>query len=155
MTETPARTTGLRLTETQLHLSSRLADLARVFPWVEALAVEFALPEETVYAIHLCLEEALANIVRHGYRGEPGHPLSIEFRRAENGALQFVIEDEAPHFAPPDQDQPLPAAPPDAIGEIEPGGQGLRLMRRFAGSLRWEPLPHGNRLTIGFSGPAA
>jgi anti-sigma regulatory factor (Ser/Thr protein kinase) len=33
------------------------------------------------------------------------------------------------------------------------GGQGIRLMRKFAGSLAYQRLPGGNRLTMGFALP--
>lgn len=114
--------------------------------WVDALAADYAIPKETHFAIDLCLEEALSNIMRHGYSGQPDHPITIDFT-STGTSLTFVIEDLAPHFAPAEPADSRPAA---SIEEYRSGGLGLQLMRRFAGTLRWEPLPHGNRLTIGF-----
>jgi len=145
MPNIPAHTAKPRLT-----LSSRLSDLALVFPWVDDLAIEHCLSKDTVFAIHLCLEEALSNIIRHGYNGEPGHELRVDVRIDGASTLLFTIEDHAPHFVPPDPVETPAAALPVPIEEFETGGQGLRLMRKFAGSLDWQPTPHGNRLTIGF-----
>jgi anti-sigma regulatory factor (Ser/Thr protein kinase) len=132
---------------TRLTLKSQLAELSRVWPWVDALAAEYDLPEETHFAIDLCLEEALSNIIRHGYRGQPDHDLAIDFTSLGT-SVTFVIEDQALHYAP---GEPTEAQPANSIEEYRPGGLGVQLMRRFAGTLHWEPLPHGNRLTIGFT----
>jgi len=139
-------------TETRLVLHSQLAELSRVWPWVDALAAEYAIQEETRFAINLCLEEALSNIIRHGYRGQPNQAITVDFISAETG-LTFTIEDNAPHFMLPEPTEQLDSqqpAMPNSIQEFKPWGHGIHLMRRFAGSLAWEPLPNGNRLTIRF-----
>jgi anti-sigma regulatory factor (Ser/Thr protein kinase) len=133
----------------RLTLSSRLGDLALVRPWVEALAAEHAIGTETVYAIELCLEEALSNIVRHGYKNEPEHSIDLSFQRNADQTIKFDIEDRAPHF-----DQTGPGRKPPAedvdVDYLLPGGHGMPLMRKFSSSLVWEALPNGNRLTLTF-----
>jgi serine/threonine-protein kinase RsbW len=142
--------------EAKLRLGSRLADLAQVAPWVESLAAEHELPAELSFAVDLCLEEALSNVIRHGYNGQPDRPITIHctiLRPADGvGQLTVAIEDHAPHFNPLDTVQ-AEATSSQTLDELVPGGQGVRLLRKFAGSLKYEPLPDGNRLTIGFSIP--
>lgn len=130
----------------RLSLTSHLAELVRVAPWIGELAAEFDLPDEKRFAIELCLEEVLSNIVRHGYRGEAGHPLTVEFR-AEDGKATFVVEDSASAFEPT---KPADAVPQD-LETMTPGGQGLRLLFRFADSVAYERRSAGNRVTLGFS----
>jgi serine/threonine-protein kinase RsbW len=132
----------------QLELDSRLTELSRVQPWIEALADLHGLGEDTRFAIQLCMEEALANVVMHGYGNEPGHPVVIQ-SWVSDGALFFAIEDKAPPFAPGEPDSQDNAAKPD-LGSMTPGGNGIRLMRRFAGSLTYETISDGNRLTMSF-----
>jgi anti-sigma regulatory factor (Ser/Thr protein kinase) len=131
----------------RLTLSSRLADLALVNPWIEALAAEYAISTDTVYAIELCLEEALSNIVRHGYKGEPDHAIELHFHRNGDSTLKFAIEDCAPHF---DQTGPGRRQAVEDPDYLLPGGHGMPLMRKFSRSVEWEPLPNGNRLTLTF-----
>jgi serine/threonine-protein kinase RsbW len=132
-----------------LELDSQLSELIRVQAWVDELADWQGLGEDTRYAIQLCLEEALANVVLHGYRSEPGHPIVIRYWLSD-GILYFAIEDEAsPSFAP-NQLAPSNSATRPNLESIEPGGNGLRLLHKFAGSLSYEKLSRGNRLTIGF-----
>ena len=92
-------------------------------------------------------EKALANVVLHGYKSEPGHPILIE-SYVSAGLLFFAIEDKAPPFAPVDPGERTPR--PLVLDAMEPGGNGIRLIHRFAGSVSYEPLPDGNRLTMGF-----
>ncbi|HKF45984.1 MAG TPA: ATP-binding protein [Terracidiphilus sp.] len=132
---------------TQLRLESRMEDLALVHPWVEALAEYHAIPPPTVFAINLCLEEALANVVRHGYKDTAGSAMTVAFETHGERELSFVVEDSAPHFDPTVAPMETPAVP---LEEMKIGGNGILLMRKFAGSVKWEPLEHGNRLRIGF-----
>ena len=147
--------------EPRLTLKSQLHDLARLWPWIEALAAEYAVPAETQFAIQLCLEEALSNIVRHGYRGQPDQPITVEYTTPTVGGsmpagtqkLVFTVEDRAPAFDPLSPSAVEEAPAPTLIGQLQDGGRGIRLMRKFAGSLTYQRLPGGNRLTIGFALP--
>jgi serine/threonine-protein kinase RsbW len=149
--------------EPRLTLESQLEDLTLVWPWVEALGRRYSVPAETQFAIELCLEEALSNIIRHGYRGQPNQSISIAcavacapsgVKNQDAGELIFTVEDHAPPFDPL---APFTAAPAPARAvnsqELLPGGQGVRLMRKFTSRLAWQQLPHGNRLTLTFAIP--
>jgi anti-sigma regulatory factor (Ser/Thr protein kinase) len=118
--------------------------------WANALADRLRLSERTRYTICLCLEEALSNVILHGYRNESGHPIVIR-RWLASEMLYFAIEDKAPPFAP-DNDPPSTATPEArSIESLTPGGNGIHLLRHFADSLAYEQLREGNQLTIGFS----
>jgi len=133
--------------EATLTLRSQLTDLTLVGPWVDELAAKHGIADDTRFAIDLCLEEALSNVIRHGYGSEPDHTVTVDFRADGESGLTFTIEDSAPHFKPSEEIEPVETR---TIDEMEPGGQGIRLMRRFASSIVYEQLPRGNRLTLGF-----
>lgn len=130
----------------RIELCGDLAELDRVSPWVEALALRYQLPQQTVFAINLCLEEAISNIIRHGYKSDARQIIAISLQCIAN-ELQFTIEDQAPHFEP--KDAPIPS--PQSLEELTPGGLGIPLMRHFATRVEWKPLPAGNRLTLTFA----
>lgn len=135
-----------RFAPESLMLDSRLSELSRAQAWAGALADRLRLSGEVRYAVLICLEEALANVVLHGYRNEPGHPISLRARIA-NGALLVEVQDKAPPFDP--------EAAPSLAGNRElesltPGGYGLGLIRHFSGSLVHETLADGNRLAMSF-----
>jgi serine/threonine-protein kinase RsbW len=132
----------------RLELDSQLTELSRVQPWIEALADLHGLDEDTRFAIQLCMEEAVANVVMHGYGNEPGHPIVIQ-SWVSDGDLFFAIEDKAAPFAPSEPNSQSNLAKPD-LESMTPGGNGIRLMRRFSGSLTYEKLSVGNRITMSF-----
>ncbi len=129
-----------------LTLSSSLSDLGLVPPWIGRLAAPYAIPEDTRFAMDLCLEEVLSNVIRHGYAGEPGRRIFVQFSNPRKGYFILVVEDEAPRFDPLSVPEP-----PGSVEEAQAGGNGIRLLRRFADTLQHQATPTGNRLTIGFA----
>jgi serine/threonine-protein kinase RsbW len=129
-----------------LTLSSSLSDLGLVPPWIGLLAAPYAIPEDTRFAMDLCLEEVLSNVIRHGYAGEPGRHIFVQFSNPRKGYFILVVEDEAPRFDPLSVPEP-----PGSVDEAQAGGNGIRLLRRFADTLQHQATPTGNRLTIGFA----
>ena len=137
--------------EPRLTLQGQLDELARLWPWVEALAAEYNLPADTQFAIQLCLEEALSNIVRHG---QSDQPITVDYSTsAGNRELLFTLEDHGPAFNPLALSAAEETPAPASIDQLQVGGRGIPLMRKFAGSLAYQRLPGGNRLTIGFTLP--
>jgi anti-sigma regulatory factor (Ser/Thr protein kinase) len=140
-----AKTDGERLT-----LEGRLSEIARVPPWIERVVAPYAVPSTTTFAMELCLEEVLSNIIRHGHGGESSHEIVIRYRTPCDGFFTFVVEDDAPPFNPLlTRDPPSPPS----LGDISVGGQGIHLLKRFADAVEYEPTPTGNRLIVRFSSP--
>lgn len=135
----------------QLVLSSRLSEMERLPVWIDSLAAAYAIDENVKFAINLCLEEAVSNVIRHGYANREGQFLTVDCSSPRPGRFVFTVEDEAALF------NPLEIPPQPAIGQQEGqiGGQGIRLLRGFADSLEYEAKPAGNRLRIGFSNASA
>jgi len=135
----------------QLKLQSLISDMELLWPWVDEIAAAYAIPNDLQFAIHLCLEEAVSNVIRHGYGADPGHPVTVNFTPSESHELVFTVIDEAPPFNPLEMAALPDPPPPSSVEQLRPGGQGIRLMRKFAGGLTYERLPGGNRLTIRFT----
>jgi|SRR5665213_708622 len=141
---------AVQTSEELLVLQSKLGDLALVPPWIERMASAHAIPASTEFAMNLCLEEILSNIIRHGYANEPGHPISIRFTAIRRGNFQLVIEDQAPPFNP----VTAPISPiEETLEGRRDGGLGIRLIRDFAGNMKHESVTGGNRLSVRFSVP--
>jgi anti-sigma regulatory factor (Ser/Thr protein kinase) len=130
-----------------LTLESELSEIARVPPWIEKLASLHAIPDRIQYAMDLCLEEALSNVIRHGYAGESNHAITVRCEPHRDGLITLVVEDDAPPFNPLlVREPPLPRS----LGDIARGGQGIHLLKQFADAVEYERKPAGNRLTISF-----
>ncbi len=134
----------------RLTLKGQLDDMARLWPWVEALIAQYAVPSDTAFAIHLCLEEAISNVIRHGYDGQPGKALTVDCASPNAHEVVFTIEDQAHPFDPLEPEHIEGLVEPKPEDFLRPGGRGILLMRKFASSIEYERLAGGNRLTIGF-----
>ena len=87
-----------------------------------------------LHDIRLAVSEVCANVVEHGYTGEPGGSITIE-TTALAGRLVVRIEDDAPVFDP----SSLP--PPDLgrDGDLrEPGSLGWHLVYGVMDEVRHE-----------------
>jgi len=133
-------------------IQSRLSDIAPVSVWLDALALRHVIPKNIQFAMNLCLEEALSNIIRHGYDGADDRSIWVRFSRPDPSKFILTIDDEAPRFNPLE----LPEIEPNGrVGEIQVGGQGVRLIRAFADAVEYEPTASGNRLRMSFSSTSA
>jgi anti-sigma regulatory factor (Ser/Thr protein kinase) len=104
---------------------------------------ELALPARTAYALQLCIEEMVGNILLHGRR-EDGGAITIELEIL-TGPLRLVVRDDAAAFDPTAQPEPAPA---DDIHSAEIGGRGLPLVRRFSAGMLYERAGALNRVEI-------
>ena len=139
---------GTHTTGERLDLQSRMSELTHVASWIERLASRHTIPANTQFAMNLCLEEVLSNIIRHGYAGRPDRSIGVCFTSPRKNYFVLVVEDTAPPFNPVDS----PELPPiSAREDAAVGGQGIRLLRRFADALEYQTTPTGNRLSIGFT----
>lgn len=128
----------------RFRITASLANLAAVRHFVAATGTSFDLEEGTVVDVVQAVDEAVTNIVTHGYRHHPG-PIEIEMARV-SGDLIVRLSDVAPHFDPT-------AAPPTTglaphTGGIS-GGWGIQMMRTLTDRMSYRALSAGgNELTL-------
>ena len=130
-------------------------DISAAAQWVDTIAVEQQFPEQLVFALQVCLEELLTNVVRHGGAKSSGDlsevpipPLNVEISISTGAQrVSMAVEDNGKPFdvvnAPAHGiDQPL--------DEVQPGGLGIQLIRNFASSIAYERAGLGNRVIVEF-----
>jgi serine/threonine-protein kinase RsbW len=81
--------------------------------------------EEDIFAIHLALEEAFTNAVKHGNKMEPNKAVKIDYA-IEPDKIEICMTDEGPGFDP----QVIPD-PRYGDNLYKPAGRGMLLMRSF------------------------
>ncbi|HEX3377880.1 MAG TPA: ATP-binding protein [Candidatus Acidoferrales bacterium] len=128
-----------------LSLQSKLSEIAQLPSWIGELAQQHAISKELEFAMNVCLEEAVSNVIRHGYGdGEEGM-VTVHFAMPARESFEIVVEDEAQHF------NPLDAPAPDTRGTPRVGGQGVHFLRHFTEKVEYTMTPKGNRLSMVFS----
>lgn len=91
---------------------------------LEALRA-LAWDEESLFAVHLAVEEALVNAIKHGNQLDPSKSVDIECE-ATSEKVSVRITDQGPGFTPADIPDPT------LEENLEcPSGRGLMLMRSF------------------------
>jgi len=141
---------GANTIEELLTLQSKLSEIALIPAWIEQLASRHGIPKHTQFAMDVCLEEVLSNIIRHGYAGAPDHTILVRCTIPRKDYLTLIVDDEAPPFNPLlSQDFPSPRS----LDRTSAGGRGILLLKQFADTVNYELKPKGNRLTISFTAP--
>lgn len=121
-----------------------LANLAAIRAFVREGASAFGVKSDAAQDLVLVVDEVVANIMRHGYRGRPGL-VEIEVS-GDPQDLVIRLRDEAPAFDPtrwpmPDLDAPLERR--------APGGMGIHLTRLCVDRMVHRERPGGgNELTL-------
>lgn len=96
--------------------------------------------EEHTFGIHLAVEEALMNAIKHGNQRDPEKFVFAEYH-LNTKILRIVIQDEGDGFDPDDVPDPT------LEENLElPSGRGLMLMKTFMTEVEYND--KGNRVTM-------
>ncbi|MBC8482029.1 MAG: ATP-binding protein [Planctomycetes bacterium] len=96
------------------------------------------LDQDDIFAIHLAIEEAFVNAVKHGNGNDPSKKVGIDYRIGES-EFEIFVEDEGEGF------DPVSVPDPRTNENIQkPNGRGLFLMRAYMDKVEFGG--RGNRL---------
>lgn len=120
------------------------AGVARIGAWVDELCILLNLNQRTEYALRLCLEEAVTQIIAHA-QPEPGvNADRITLRLvADTYHLSANIQDRCATYNP--LQEPSPRSRSDPSND---GGLGMSLLRQHARDLVWSRVGLSNRLAF-------
>jgi len=89
--------------------------------------------------IALAVDEAICNVIHHGYERQPNGRIWISIWPMENGGpcgIRILLEDEG-HEVDPATIQPRP------LNEIRPGGLGVHIIRKIMDMAEYSQRPEG------------
>lgn len=132
----------------RLRLTSGPGSLGRLVRRLRrALVLEVRRPEARAMAL-LAVEEAVANVLEHGYHGRPGQPFTVTFRSRPGERFEIVLRDRAPVV---DVTRLVPGDLRRLARSHATGGRGLALVHLLASELRHaRRRGGGNVLTLVF-----
>ena len=129
----------------RLLLHRDLAELQRLAAWIEDGTMRDLAPDLS-FAVQVCLEEAVANIIMYSVAKDAPLEIALELDRTDQ-ALVARIEDNGSAFDPTRAPRPTV---PASLSLAQVGNLGIHLMRSFAGGMRYERRDNRNRLTMRF-----
>ena len=106
-------------------IGSDIAEIPEVSAWLEEVMLGSGFTEETILDTQLAVEEAITNVIVHGYK-EPGGEVVITCYVGSD-CVEVEIADTAPRF------DPLSMPEPDLESSIDNrriGGLGVFLIRQ-------------------------
>jgi anti-sigma regulatory factor (Ser/Thr protein kinase) len=117
-----------------------MAGLNRLGSWIDHVSAALRLAAGAEYALRLCLEEAVANVVMHGGPCSAAERVTISLH-ADSSVLHITVEDACAPFDPTSWHEAQ-------VGLDQPGGRGLRLMRQYASSVSYRRTDDANQLAL-------
>jgi anti-sigma regulatory factor (Ser/Thr protein kinase) len=130
----------------RLTLPNSVAEMARLSDWIDSLDNALRPAARVGYALRLCLEEAVANIIAYAFEPGSTHVIVIEVWR-QGKLVQATVTDDGRAFDP----LKLPEPPKLADVSSAPiGGLGIKLMRQFASNITYTRTDRGNHLQFSF-----
>jgi anti-sigma regulatory factor (Ser/Thr protein kinase) len=129
----------------RLLLRNDLAELERLAVWIASWTQQ-GVTVDSSFAIQVCLEEAVANIIMYAAANDDRLEIAVELARS-GGMLVACIEDTGQQFDPTQLPPPTVAK---SLQEAKVGGLGIHLIRRFANGMDYERRDGRNRLTLRF-----
>jgi serine/threonine-protein kinase RsbW len=120
--------------------TSATAELAPVRRQIETFCHSVGFNERATGEIGLCVNEAMANIIRHAYRGQEDQPIEITATLAE-GKFVISLRDWGTGLQP----GPLPNEKQDPM---RPGGLGLICLGRLMDKVAFTPQDPGMLLEM-------
>jgi serine/threonine-protein kinase RsbW len=124
---------------------ARRERLGELLDFVQRACARARLAPAVACDVRLAAEEAVTNVIEHGYAGRAPGPVTVRFHRDPRQVV-VTVEDLAPPFDPTTIRPPDPSAP---LERREAGGLGWHFLNQVMDEVRHEHgHTHGNRLTL-------
>jgi serine/threonine-protein kinase RsbW len=121
------------------------SNLEKICDYITRFATEAGLNETEVYATQLAVDEAVTNIIEHGYGIECPSRIDVTCEILKDG-LKVMIYDDAEPFDPTSVPDPEVKV---SLEEIKPRGLGIFFMRKMMDEVKYEASREmGNTLTM-------
>jgi serine/threonine-protein kinase RsbW len=119
-----------------LEVPSETRRLAEVRAFVEAAAAEAGIDLAEARRLAIAVDEAVSNVIEHGYRGRADGRIEVELRLAPSRAVEVRIRDDGARF----DSSRLPVQPRvERLDGLRSRGYGLVLIHRLVDEVHYSP----------------
>ena len=109
---------------------------------IEKVGFRYAFASKIIHAVKLAVEEAVTNIIRHGYMNTTDGKITIQICVRSN-SLRIVLIDQGPSF------DPIQVNDPDLAKYIDAGkrgGLGIFMIRKLMDEFHYSVTDRGNEI---------
>lgn len=127
-----------------------LENLYEMLQYIRDEAFSVGFNQTHISKIELAAEEALVNIINHGYSSESGS-ISINCMPLDENGLEIVIEDEGLPFDPLGalkDFSPATASDEEVLDNDQIGGYGIYFIVNMMDQVTYQRVNNSNRLTL-------
>lgn len=129
---------------TQITTPSSLSVLPQIFDFCANFASAEAVPEDKRFALEVCVEEIVTNIIKYGYPEGSEGPITINLERSGD-RLSIRIEDEGVPFDPT-QTEEVDIA--QSLEDRPIGGLGIHMVKKMMAEIHYQRVDQRNQLTM-------
>jgi serine/threonine-protein kinase RsbW len=127
----------------KLQVNADLKNLSRVADFTTESTRELGLDDRGVFQLQLAVDEAVSNIIIHGYTHQTG-AIHLTIWK-ENNNIYIRIQDRGEPFDPIKADSPDLSMP---LEERSPGGLGIHFLKTVTDSVHYQFKDGKNILTL-------
>lgn len=129
----------------RMEIEASLDNLQLVRAFLKEQAAACGLPYEAAMDLITAADEALTNIVVHGYQHDPDRRIEVE-AEADDDGITVRLLDRAPRYDPTARPEPDLSIP---LHRRPVGGLGIYMMKQSVDEITYQPRPGGgNILTL-------
>lgn len=133
----------------RLEIDSDLSELGKLTAFTQSVGEAQELSADQQFALDLCLEEAVVNIITHGMAERADGHICLTLV-SDAPALMLCLEDDGIAFDPTGYVVPGVA---ESLESAPIGGAGIPLIRKLAAGMRYERKDGRNQLFLSFGPP--
>lgn len=130
----------------RISIRNEPGELRTMSLWLGQFGNDAALTHEVRFALDLCANEAVSNIINYAYIDQASHQITLELQKIKCGARLTITDDGTPF----DLLNAPAKTSPDTLDDAPIGGLGIRLIRQLASRLHYERHNGLNVLTLEF-----
>lgn len=143
--------TGIPAEVCSLSIGADPSEFRRASAWLEECGRAQAVPAADIARLELCLNEALANVLKHGEAGVGQSGIGLALTLSRSGGThtaRLTVTDAGTRFNPLDH---VTRSRPASLEEAEPGGLGIAMMHIHSDTLDYRYLDGRNQLEFSVS----
>jgi serine/threonine-protein kinase RsbW len=130
--------------ELSISLRNQKSEISRMTAALEAFCEEHAIAEDDMFNVNLVLDEAVINVIVHGYEDSDEHEINVRLS-LDHSVLTIALDDDGIPYNPLDAPEPRFDLP---IEQRRIGGLGVHIMKTLARSVEYRRENGRNHLVV-------